>query len=51
MENERYTKLSLEGGRIILSDPDTLIEECEDGAFSYSELSQINAEKFWHEGH
>ena len=46
MENERLSKLSLEGQRIILPDPDTLIEGWEDSAFSYPELSQINVEKY-----
>ena len=49
MESERLSKLSLEGRRIILSDPDTLIEGWEDSAFSYPELSQINVEKYWDE--
>jgi len=47
VESERLTKLSLEGGRIILPDPDTLIEGWEESAFSYPELSQINVEKYW----
>ena len=44
---KRLSKLSLEGRRIILPDPDTLIEGWEDSAFSYPELSQINVEKYW----
>ena len=39
VESERLSKLSLEGQRIILPDPDTLIEGWEDSAFSYPELS------------
>ena len=46
VESECLSKLSLEGQRIILPDPDTLIEGWEDSAFSYSELSQINVEKY-----
>ena len=49
VESERLSKLSLEGRRIILPDPDTLIEGWEDSAFSYPELSQINVEKYWDE--
>ena len=49
LESERLSKLSLEGRRIILPDPDTLIEGWEDSAFSYPELSQINVEKYWDE--
>ena len=49
VEGERLSKLSLEGRRIILPDPDTLIEGWEDSAFSYPELSQINVEKYWDE--
>jgi len=49
VESDRLRKLSLEGERIILPDPDTLIEGWEDGAFSYPELSQINMEKYWDE--
>ena len=47
VKSERLSKLSLEGRRIILPDPDTLIEGWEDSAFSYPELSQINVEKYW----
>ena len=47
VQSERLTKLSLERRRIILPDPDTLIEGWEDSAFSYPELSQINVEKYW----
>ena len=46
VESGRLLKLSLEGRRIILPDPDTLIEGWEDNAFSYPELSQINVEKY-----
>ena len=49
MESEHLSKLSLEGRRIILPDPDTLIEGWEYSAFSYPELSQINVEKYWDE--
>ena len=49
VESERLSKLSLEGRRIILPDSHTLIEGWEDSAFSYSELSQINVEKYWDE--
>ena len=49
VESERLSKLSLEGRRIILPDPDTLIEGWEDSAFSYPELSLINMEKYWDE--
>ena len=49
VESERLSKLSLEGRRIILPDPDTLFEGWEDSAFSYPELSQINVEKYWDE--
>ena len=47
VENDRLKKLSLEEGRIILPDPDTLIEGWEDSTFSYPELSQINVESYW----
>ena len=46
VESERLLKLSIEGRRIILPDPDTLIEGWEDNAFSYPEPSQINVEKY-----
>ena len=49
VESERLSKLSLEGRRIILPDPDTLIEGWEDSAFSYHELSLINVENYWDE--
>ena len=49
VESEHLSKLSLEGRRIILPDPDTLIEGWEDCAFRYPELSQINVEKYWDE--
>ena len=42
VESVRLSKLSLEGRRIILPDPDTLIEGWEDSAFSYPELSKEN---------
>ena len=44
VESERLMKLSLEGGRIIPPDPDTLIKGWEDSALSYPELSHKEAQ-------
>ena len=48
VERERIGKLRLEDGRIILSDPDSLVVGWEEGAQSYLELCQI-VEKYWDE--
>ena len=49
VDRELLRKLSLEEGRIILPDSDTLSEGWEENALSYPELSQMNAEKYWDE--
>ena len=47
INNERLSKLKLEGGRITLPDPDTLTDGWEDNALNYPELCQMNVENYW----